>query len=445
MLKSLITKHSEDIDCSALLSDLQFALKDDSIGLNSKTQHEEKKLDKIMKENKDLVLKCKEIDIKLKSKEMHCANLELKATEDSKHIGHLGNIIDKLRADIAHLETIVNNVKNTQQKVREEYEETLMNQRKMFDDEIEEITSQHSHTLHKLNKLHSDDKSKLEQLLQQHKANPDNVGVSQFWSTCSPAPNTSPFPLARSSSESTNTSVISSASSVKTVLHALHKVVNYNGGVTEGEEEFDIAEDLEKSFDMFQGIIQAKDDEIEILNTKLLELKKDMEFQEDKDKDFEVLQKIAEDEADTISGLEKENLKLVKALNEMETQWKKDKDKRKKVEQTLDEERNSLMEKLNKMVSEFEAEKKNVEEIENVLSHAQSDVIKLTEENAKLKEQVTSDFIGITNAIHIMDKNASDSDDDDSDTKTIVDDDKTECDIFLDDLDDISEIPHDPS
>ena len=56
--------------------------------------------------------------IKLKSKEMHCANLELKATEDSKHIGHLGNIIDKLRADIAHLETIVNNVKNTQQKVR---------------------------------------------------------------------------------------------------------------------------------------------------------------------------------------------------------------------------------------------------------------------------------------------------------------------------------------
>ena len=27
MLKSLITKHSEDIDCSALLTDLQFALK----------------------------------------------------------------------------------------------------------------------------------------------------------------------------------------------------------------------------------------------------------------------------------------------------------------------------------------------------------------------------------------------------------------------------------
>ena len=43
--------------------------------------------------------------------------------------------------------------------------------------------------------------------------------------------------------------------------------------------------------------------------------------------------------------------------------------------------------------------------------------------------QVTSDFIGITNAIHIMDNtNDDDGDDADSDTNTIVDDDKTECD-----------------
>ena len=63
-----------------------------------------------------------------------------------------------------------------------------------------------------------------------------------------------------------------------------------------GEEEFDIGEDLEKSLDMFQGMIKAKDDEIEVLNIKVLELKKELEFQEDKDKDFEVLQRIAEDE-----------------------------------------------------------------------------------------------------------------------------------------------------
>ena len=65
-----------------------------------------------------------------------------------------------------------------------------------------------------------------------------------------------------------------------------------------GEEEFDIGEDLEKSLDMFQGMIKAKDDEIEILNTKVLELKKELEFREEKDKDFEVLQKIAEDEVE---------------------------------------------------------------------------------------------------------------------------------------------------
>ena len=106
----------------------------------------------------------------------------------------------------------------------------------------------------------------------------------------------SPFPLARSSSETTNISADSSASSVKTVLHALHKVVNYNGAVVEGEEEFDIGEDLERSFDMFQGMIKAKDDEIEVLKTKVLELENDLDYQEDKEKDFEVLRKIAEDE-----------------------------------------------------------------------------------------------------------------------------------------------------
>ena len=73
--------------------------------------------------------------------------------------------------------------------------------------------------------------------------------------------------------------------------------------------------------------------------------------------------------------------------------------------------------------------------------------VEATESSFDCLFQVTSDFIGITNAIHIMDdENTNDDDDsDDSDTNTIVDDDKTECDIFLDDLDDISEIPHDPS
>ena len=57
--------------------------------------------------------------------------------------------------------------------------------------------------------------------------------------------------------------------------------------------------------------------------------------------------------------------------------------------------------------------------------------------------QVRSDMIGITNAIHIMDD--TDLDDDDSDTNTVVDDDRTECDILIDDLDDIADLPGDPS
>ena len=120
--------------------------------------------------------------------------------------------------------------------------------------------------------------------------------MAHCWTTCSSTGQATPppLPLARSSSEATNVSAVSSVSSVKTVLHALHKVVNYKGDL--GEEEFDIGDDLEKSLDLFQGMIKAKDDEIEILNTKVLELKKELEFREETDKDFEVLQKIAEDE-----------------------------------------------------------------------------------------------------------------------------------------------------
>ena len=46
---------------------------------------------------------------------------------------------------------------------REEYEETLMNQRKMFDDEIQELTSSHSRAIEKLKKFHGEEKQRLEQ------------------------------------------------------------------------------------------------------------------------------------------------------------------------------------------------------------------------------------------------------------------------------------------
>ena len=49
--------------------------------------------------------------------------------------------------------------------VREEYEETLMNQRKMFDDEIQELNNSHSRAIEKLKKFHADEKQRLEQQL----------------------------------------------------------------------------------------------------------------------------------------------------------------------------------------------------------------------------------------------------------------------------------------
>ena len=51
-----------------------------------------------------------------------------------------------------------------------------MNQRKMFDDELDGMMLEHSQVVEKLKKMHSEDKHKLEQLLNQHKENTDNVG-----------------------------------------------------------------------------------------------------------------------------------------------------------------------------------------------------------------------------------------------------------------------------
>merc|ERR1719464_2285723 len=151
-----------------------------------------------------------------------------------------------------------------------------MNQRKMFDDEIQELTSSHSRAIEKLKKFHGEEKQRLEQQLASLKeggAGKDSLRVSHCWSSCSSVPNTpSPFPVARSSSQSTNLSSISTASSARTVLVAPNKME------LEGEE-FDIAEDLERSMEMFTGMLRAKEEEVEVLETRLLELQREMEEQ----------------------------------------------------------------------------------------------------------------------------------------------------------------------
>ena len=70
---------------------------------------------------------------------------------------------------------------------------------------------------------------------------------------------------------------------------------------------------------------------------------------------------------------------------------RKDKEKIKMMEDTLDEERNSMLEKLRQTVCEVDAQKTKYEEMQDVLSAAREDIIKLEQENAKLKEQVSTE------------------------------------------------------
>ena len=81
----------------------------------------------------------------------------------------------------------------------------------------------------------------------------------------------------------------------------------------------------------------------------------------------------------------------MKALHEMETIVRKDKEKIKMMEDALDEERNSMLDKLAETMSEVEAQKKKYEEMQHVLTVAREDIIKLEQENAKLKEQVSTE------------------------------------------------------
>ena len=169
-------------------------------------------------------------------------------------------------------------------------------------------------------------------------------------------------------------------------MAALNKVVQ-NKEELEGEE-FDIAEDLEKSMDIFNGMLKAKDEEIEVLNTKVLELQNDLQFQDEKDKDFEVLQRLAEDEADTIRSLEKENLKLLDAISDMEEQAKSDKKKVASMEESVLKEREKVWGQLNSTVDQVESQRKKYQELQTMLTEARDDIIKLEEENSRLKDQV---------------------------------------------------------
>jgi len=170
------------------------------------------------------------------------------------------------------------------------------------------------------------------------------------------------------------------------VLAALNKIVT-NKQELEGDE-FDIADDLERSMDMFNGMIRAKDEDIEVLNTRVLELERELEDQEERDKDFMMLQRLAEDEADTVKSLEKENMKLIEAIGDLEQQMREDKKKINTIEEDVVKEREQVLQQINNTVSEVDSQKKKYQELQTMLTEARDDIVTLEEENSRLKDQV---------------------------------------------------------
>ena len=87
--------------------------------------------------------------------------------------------------------------------------------------------------------------------------------------------------------------------------------------------------------------------------------------------------------------MEKENIKLIEAINELEEQMKEDKFKMKSLEEGVNKERDNVLEQLNSTVAQVDNQRKKYQELQNMLTVARDDIIKLEEENGRLKDQVS--------------------------------------------------------
>ena len=87
--------------------------------------------------------------------------------------------------------------------------------------------------------------------------------------------------------------------------------------------------------------------------------------------------------------MEKENIKLIEAINELEEQMKEDKFKMKSLEEGVNKERDNVLEQLNSTVAQVDNQRKKYQELQNMLTVARDDIIKLEEENGRLKNQVS--------------------------------------------------------
>jgi len=91
--------------------------------------------------NEKAILRKEKLDLEeiINEKTIHCENLQRKAVEDNRKINSLGALILKLREDISKLETVVATVKETQEKVKADYEEQKMEERRAVEKELERL------------------------------------------------------------------------------------------------------------------------------------------------------------------------------------------------------------------------------------------------------------------------------------------------------------------
>merc|ERR1711892_283888 len=358
-------------------------------------------MDKVLKDNKELVMRCKELEIRMETKEKANCVLEEKSIKEEHQIADMSYVIEKLNMEIKSLENVVEAVKETQARVREEYETTLIKQRKFFDDSITEMTRTHVQKVESVDKRTREEKVKLETQVQQLKDKLDSPvtflsplicpPTSNCWTSCSSQSSVSqsptPSPSLRSCSEATHVSG-SSMDSVRTVMEAINRVVGEENGIKD-DEDFDIGDDLEKSWEMFSGMLKAKDMEMEKLKMDVKDLLLEKDLHEVKGNQNIELRRIVEEQAETIQQLEVENVELTELL------------RRKEKKLTKEKKRDNNMEiEVERITEELRETENQLKDTQVLLSEAKDDIASLEEANGKLKEQAISQLVDAAEADH---------------------------------------------
>lgn len=176
--------------------------------------------------------------------------------------------------------------------------------------------------------------------------------------------------------------------SVRTVMEAINRAVGEDNGIKD-DEDFDIGDDLEKSWEMFSGMLKAKDMEMEKLKMDVKDLLLEKDLHEVKGNQNIELRRIVEEQAETIQQLEVENVELTELL------------RRKEKKLTKEKKRDNNMEiEVERITEELRETENQLKDTQVLLSEAKDDIASLEEANGKLKEQAISQLVDAAEADH---------------------------------------------